>query len=340
MNPKILIAGNWRAEIHEASLERGFNFLGCEVFRFSFLEVFPESIFGKIQRKLSFGPHINLLNRRFVEKCRNTRPNIIFIYRNLFISRESLLEVRAAIPKVKIFYYNNDDAFSNLYPFMYWQRHKTCVPVCDVIFAYRKKNICEYNAIGARRCELLPPWFLQKNIRVPRKKEFSCDILFAGHYEHDGRLAFVKRLAQTQYSFRLFGPEWNKIVSSEPELRHLYPVSYLSGDDYIDSLNSARVCLSFFSHLNNDQYTRRCFEIPAAGSVLAAPETQGLNDFVQAGLEYLPFSNVDDLIRALTSILDNNKKRYEIAKNGNKRIIDGENSEYDRAKFILKFYEE
>ena len=82
---KVVIAGNWRADIHEAALAAGFEANGAEVLPFRWNQYFDLSakgtkyFFGKLQYKFNFGPKISKLNRDLVEFCIQNAPDLVFL---------------------------------------------------------------------------------------------------------------------------------------------------------------------------------------------------------------------------------------------------------------------
>lgn len=107
-------------------------------------------------------------------------------------------------------------------------------------------------------------------------------------------------------------------------LKHLAPVHLVWNEDYNKALCGAKIALCFFSKLNRDTYTRRCFEIPAAGTLLLSEYSDDLASLYQAGEEADMFKTKQEMIQKINLYLDNDDLRSRVAANGNQRaIIDG-----------------
>ena len=190
---KILVAGNWRADIHEESLCRAFEELGCEVIRFKWNSYFKSrhillNFFRKLEYKFFFGPSFKRCMSDLVKVAGDTSPDLIFIYRPIIISKSTLGKIRRVAPNATIASYNNDNPFGHGYSFFYWKKHLDSISHYDVVYAYRPANVEQYRSINAQRVELLPPWFVKEKI-YPRvlvgedRDRFCSDVVFIAHYE-------------------------------------------------------------------------------------------------------------------------------------------------------------
>src|SRR5207247_1773951 len=126
---------------------------------------------------------------------------------------------------------------------------------------------------------------------------FETDVVFAGHYEADGRQRLVEMLVESGIRLRLFGPEWERPARESRVLRRFSPVDSPRGEDYNKALCGAKIALCFLSKLNRDTYTRRCFEIPAAGVFLLAEYSDDLGGLFKEGVQAEFFRGPDELLR-------------------------------------------
>jgi len=278
---KILVVGDGHSAIHEVAVVAAFNKLGHEVESFYWHSYFKSSnLFGRLwkkaQNKFLLGPTINRLNRHLVKKAVEFDPKLIFIYRGTHVTPRTLIELKRALPDCKMFGYNNDDPFAEGHPFWLWRHFMKCVPIYDVVFAYRHRNLDDLLKIGAKHVELLRSWYLPDLHKATvGNARYKYDCVFVGHYEPDGRAECLEELIESGVRLKLFGPYqglkgsgWDVPISNSRVLQNLLPVEYAAGDAYVNAINSAPIAICFLSKLNKDTYTRRCFEIPAIGSAL------------------------------------------------------------------------
>lgn len=340
---KIIIAGNWRADIHERSLCKGFEKLGWKTVPFIWNTYFIEhnwikSFGSKLQYKYNVGPKIRKINKDLINMCSVEKPDVLFCYRPNFISKETIIAIKREHPKIKVISYNNDDPFSNKYPKYYWKRHLRASTSYDVVFAYRPKNVNDYLSLGCRKVELLPPWYVDGAVKpiCERNLQYDYDVVFVGHYEPDGRLELIKKINERKHiSFGLFGPEWNKVIKADANLRHLYPVKSLKTEEYFKVLARSKICLAIYSTLNNDVYTRRCFEIPATGSFLLGQYTKEMSAILKDGRDCSLFHSYDDALQKVEFYINHLSLVHKISESGHKRIINDGNDAKARAKTII-----
>jgi hypothetical protein len=144
-------------------------------------------------------------------------------------------------------------------------------------------------------------------------------VVFAGHYEADGRLPYIERIAASDIDFRLFGTGWERVSQTGP-LRRFHPVRRLNGDTYAKGVCAAKIALCFLSTLNRDTYTRRCFEIPAMGTMLLAQRTQDLETLFVPGVEADFFSSTDEMMHKIRHYLAHPELRQSVASAGLRKV--------------------
>jgi spore maturation protein CgeB len=352
---KILIAGDWHSELHEEAIFKAFEQLNHQPFKFSWYQYFLSKgwakrftrPFLKVQNKFMFGPSVTKLNNDLFDFAIQVQPDVIFIYRGTHVYVKTVLKIQKALKKTLVIGYNNDDPFAPQYPWWQWRHFLASVPQYDLTLAYRKHNIAEYLAIGAKRVELLRSWFIpERNYSVQltdaEKEQYACDVVFIGHYENDGRLACLEEIARQGWRLRIYGPgyEWDPIIRHSPLLAEHLPVRLVWGDDYNRALCGAKIALCFFSQLNRDTYTRRCFEIPASGVVLLSKYTDDMASLFQVDEEVAFFKDAKDMCVTIDSLLTNDVKRHQIAKSGTKRVWDDGHDVVSRMQKVLDLINE
>ena len=105
--------------------------------------------------------------------------------------------------------------------------------------------------------------------------------------------------------------------------------------NYCKALSGAKIGLCFLSKLNNDSYTRRCFEIPATKTLLLSEFSDDLTTIFKEGVDADFFRNRDELVSKVKFYIENEKVRNKIALNGYKRIILDKHDVLSRVKYVL-----
>lgn len=346
---KILVVGDGHSTIHEVAVVDAFKKLGHQVEAFYWQTYFNSQnplvrLWQRVQNKFIIGPTLNKLNADLINAAEQFSPKLMFIYRGTHITPKTITEIKQRLPDCVVYGYNNDDPFADGHPPWLWRHFLKSVPKHDLVFAYRHRNLDDFRKIGARRVELLRSWYVPElnhfvSLSEIDKVKYDCDVVFIGHYENDGRLEYLEEIVKAGYKLRLFGPgyEWNSLLAKSVVLKHLAPVYLVWNEDYNKALCGAKIALCFYSKLNRDTYTRRCFEIPAAGTLLLSEYSDDLASLYQAGEEVDMFKTKQEMIQKINLYLDNDDLRRRVAANGNQRvIIDGHNI-VSRMEKVLDF---
>lgn len=343
---KILICGDWHSDLHEEVVFNAFLDLGHEVFGFKWHSYFLKStnylknFFHKLQNKIIFGPIICKINKDFLDYVTCKNPDVIFIYRGTHISPGTLKKIKLLFPKVIIIGYNNDDPFSPNSSIFLWHLFKKNILICDIVFAYRDKNIDDYKKLGLENVYLLRSWFSDSRNFPINNKFYKHDVVFIGHYENDGRIKLLEKIVSNGISLKIFGPGWNRHVIKSRFLKDQMPVSVVWGEEYNRTLCQSKIALCFLSKLNRDTYTRRNFEIPASGSFMLSEYSTDLCGLFKEGRDAEFFRNEDELISKIKFYLHNDIKREGIAESGRRRVMEDGHNAISRMKYVLNVISE
>jgi len=339
---KILVVGDGHSTIHEVAVVDALKKLGHQVEPFYWKTYFGSinplmRLWLRLQNKFLIGPTIARLNRDLVKRAVELAPELIFIYRGTHITPRTLVRLKKVLPDSNIFGYNNDDPFAAGHPLWLWLHFMSCVPAYDLMFAYRKHNLAEYMNIGAKKVDLLMPWFLPEK-DIPQKSgeffEKKYDVAFVGHYENDERIGYLKKIAEANFTFGLFGPDWDRA----PEynwLKKYQPVLPVRGDRYRETLISAKIALCFLSSLNRDTYTRRCFEIPAMGVFMLCQYSDDLAQLFEDGVDAVFFHSQDDMMQKIAYYTFQDELREKIAASGRARVVRDRHDIVSRMENVL-----
>jgi spore maturation protein CgeB len=345
---KIFIIGDWHSSLHEQSCSDAFERLGHQVVEFGWSSYFTYNnfflnLFAKVQYKYILGPITKKVNRDILNQVVKEDPDLIFVYRGTHVYKKTFLKIKSKLKNVKIVSYNNDDPFSDHYPKWMWDNYLDSVPVCDISYAYRKRNLTDLKQIGAKRVKLLRSWYISEThrpINLSKKcfEKYGCDIVFIGHYEDDGRLECLEKIVLQGWKLRIFGPgyEWNRVLKKSNVLKDIAPVDLVWEDEYNLALNGAKIALCFFSKINNDTYTRRCFEIPASKTTLVSEFSSDLASLYVEDQEAIFFRDCDEMSVKINYLLSNPEVCEAVAISGMNRA---RNSGYDvdsRMKDIIE----
>ena len=343
---RLLLAGSWQYYIYEAACAEALERLGVQVERFAWGSYFS-GILGQAQAKWVFpSPAMLRLNRDFLCYAVAAQPDVVFVWRGTHILPETLHAIRSRTGALLVAY-NNDDPFGpqkhQRAPFHHrwlWKHYLESISVYDLHFVYRKVNLEEIKAAGAKKASLLMSYcvpYLHRPmmLSVQDQAKYSCDVVFVGHYEDDGRVDSLRALVAAGLKVKLFGPRyWTKKVLG-PLANYFGPIQEVTGVEYAKALCGADMALCFLSRLNRDTYTRRCFEIPACGCLLLSERTEDLQALYTEGQEAVYFSTPPELVEQALWLKGNPERAHAIAAAGHRRLLRDNHSVDGRMKSVL-----
>lgn len=335
---RILLVGDYLWPWYQEACADALESHGCVVERFGWLRDFRSFVEGqseplyhsfwhRIQYRLSFGPVVWRVNLRLISATQDFKPDIVWFYNVTLISAATVKKLRKLCPNVIFFQYSNDNPFSKAAKTSLWRNFLASMPHFDVHGVFRHSNISDCNKLGLKNVYLLRSYFIPKDdypesqTSIPQK--FKCDVVFAGHYEDDGRVEMLEAVCNAGFKLNLFGGGWTAALprlSKDSPLHDLFPVAPVTGADYRSAICGAKVALCFLSTLNQDTYTTRNFQIPAMKVAMLSQYTDDLATMFIPDVEAVFFRNQDELLAQLKTLIADDQKRAAIAEAGYKKV--------------------
>jgi hypothetical protein len=341
---RIALAGHWFLENYEPTCAEALARLGHEVISLRIPMPARPSLSRRIQFQLMWGPEIERDNEWLLREASRVRPDVLWIWRQPQIRRETLERLAAEQPRMLLASYNNDNAFCppGGYGFKTWRLFVPAIPAFDVHLVLRRENVPVYLAAGARTVEVLRPYFLpeiHQPITIP--EEEKSDVVFVGHCERDDRIALVERILAEGFSVSIRGTYWARYPSKRSPIRALGPFRTANGAEYTRAICSGRIALGLISRQISpeDQITRRNFEIPACGVPMLAPFTPELAEILEEGNEALFYRSHDEAIDLLRRYVPDVAARERIGGAARARIVRDGHDTSARMKGVAALFE-
>ena len=350
--PKILIAGPGLWPWYERACAAALRSLGCRVVEFSWCDDFyrwtegrkepvARSFSRRIQNRFLFGPALNAVNESLVRAARAEQPDIIWLYNASHIYAKTVRELRHLKPQPKLVAYTNDNPFGTNRA--YWRHFREAIPLFDQHFVYRPSNIEDLRRLGVSDVTLLRSYYIaDEDYRsMPSREEtrFLADVVFAGHYEDDGRLSALEAIAATGVKLNVFGGGWAAQVAQSSPLWPHVPIAPVIGEDYRKAISGASIALCFLSKINRDTYTRRNFQIPAMRTFMLSEYTDDLASLFQEGVHAEFFRSREELLDKIRFYTQNAAARERIAAGGHRRVVeDGHDVRSRMSMFVRRVW--
>ncbi len=181
-------------------------------------------------------------------------------------------------------------------------------------------------------------YYIKQN-NFPIECDKIYDVVFLGHFENDGRDRYIKSMIDAGIKVTVFGDELWKEAPLYNNIKSVVEKSK-RGKEYNETINRAKIALVFLSKINKDTYTRRCFEIPATKTLMMCEYTDDMASMFEPDKEAVYFNSPDDLVRKCKYLLEHDELIAEIAENGYNKLLKSGHEVTDRAKEIIKVYEQ
>ena len=356
---RILLVGDYMWPWYQDGCADALENQGCVVERFGWFDDFRHSgegrsgpfyhsLWHRIQYRLLLGPEVWRVNRRLLQVARQFQPDIVWFYNVQLIAPGIVRAMRQTLPDTTFVQYANDNPFSAVARPSLWRHYLNSIPLFDMHFSYRHDNLEDYRRHGAQSVSMLRAYFIpdvdhpEPQANIPER--FKCDVVFAGHYEDDGRLEMLESICEAGYKLNLFGGGWDAALPklrTDSLLHSQYPVSPATKADYRYAICGAKVALCFLSTLNHDTYTRRSFQIPAMKVAMLSQYSDDLATLFVTNAEAVFFDNSEELLDKLGRLLTDDAWRESVATAGNKKVYADGHDVNSRMKVwldeVLKF---
>jgi len=348
---KILLAGpTWPHEMYERACARALHGLGVEVVPF-YLEPASRNLFSRVEFKYTLlGPSLRKLQQDLLAQVEISRPDVLLIWLGASVVPKTLQAIKQRANCI-LASYVHDDPFAHrvhrLSPAhhrWYWRAFLEGLPIYDLALFSKELNVDDAYRFGARKAAVLRQFFVPevhrpRSLTAEERCRFACDVAFAGHYEPDRRVEYIRSLVEAGLKVNLYtGGLWERAYLDHmpPTFRRLARVG---GEEYAKALVGAGMCLCFVSKINRDQYTTRCFEIPACGRLLLSERTEALLRLFEEDQEAVFFSTPEELTKKALWLRDHPQEIERIAQAGRRRLLTDGHSVYDRMRELLLLIE-
>lgn len=333
---KILLVGDFTYEVYAPAFKKGFEKNGHSVVcvrynDYLYNNVWIGNLLSKVQNRCHWGYKMFKYNNDIIRIALHETPDFIFFYRCYHVWQRTVEKLKKTGNIIVT--YNNDDPFCRIPSKSYFRNFYNLIKKGDINFVYRKKNIADYESIGARTPSILLPYFMEdKNFYEACPDDI--DISYLGHFEHDGRDASLSELIKAGLNLEIYSTSyWES--SKYYNILAPYIKPGVSGLEYNHNINRSKIALVFLSKTNHDTYTRRCFEIPATKTLMLSEYTDDLAKMFPPDVCAVYFRNNTELVEKAKYLIGNPLEISRIAENGYRRLIELGGSEVDRTKQVV-----
>ena len=335
-SPKILVVDSGQDCMYGTALKNAFVECGYRetvLFSWKNKKIVGSSTMSRVQSRLTVGPEVDEVNHELLLKVKSFQPQLVFLYSCRIVYAKTVRRIKKFGAKVSV--YNNDNPFSDYYPKYFWRHYIASLKYADITYIYRENNRILAQKYGAKRVSLLRSYYIgKKNYYTGEERSLNVSrIGFVGHFEADGRESYIKALMDKGITVTLTDA-WPKSIT---EHKNCIVVDRYK-ESYNEILNELDIAIVFLSKLNQDTYTRRCFEIPATRTMMLSEYTDDLASMYSEGKEIVFFRSIQDFLNKAEYYLDHIDECRDIGQRGYERLLKDGHEAKDRVQQIMEDY--
>ena len=335
---KILAIGPlWRGS-NAGGLFRAMGREGCliEVIdEFYFISLQTRSKLTKVLERIIRPLQVKEFNNDILKKIDVFRPDVLFVYKGVFVFPEALAYAKKNNIKVVLFY-----------PDVSMTAHganiPASIPLYDLIFTTKTFGITDMETkYDVKHTSFIPHGFdpeIHRPLAVDGNTAFTCDISFIGTWspKKEKWLAYLKEKLPAA-NLKIWGDQWGRITN--PVLKPSIQGRPITGDLYATAIQSSKINLGILSEQvsgasSGDLITSRTFHIPGASGFMLHERNEESVLYYKEDIEAAFFDGPEELVAKVTHFLSNDTERNNIRVAGHKRAV-ADHSLDARARTII-----
>uniref|UniRef100_A0A7C3Z943 Spore protein YkvP/CgeB glycosyl transferase-like domain-containing protein n=1 Tax=Desulfobacca acetoxidans TaxID=60893 RepID=A0A7C3Z943_9BACT len=249
--------------------------------------------------------HKEYRNRRFLELCREFKPDLIFLTRGLRFKAETLAALRE-LTTVFCWHTESESRFPEIEPELPYYHHT---------YFFSSLSLRRARALGFANTGLLLH-ALDTSLFYPLGLPKGYDWCFVGQW-HPRRQRYCEALARVSRNFVIYGPRWRKKVYRQPVIWRRIQGWEIWGEDLNRLYNQARVAVNISVWGENPGESHganmRILEIPATGTCLLTDHAGDAARLLTPGVEFVAAADLKDMQEQLAALLADEDRREQIA---------------------------
>lgn len=301
-----------------------------------FYKFYYKNILNKFLFKLGISRVYKRINILFKNKVKETNPDIVFIFKGMEITPESLIWLdKLGIKKVN---FNPDNPFVFTGPGSGNKNVTNSISLYELHFTYNTTVMQKMRSFYKIPVQHLPFGF-DLDASVFNKYTGEKEVMkvgFVGNPDKE-RAGFLEDLANQGIAIDIYGNHWKNFVNHK-NITVKYAVKEA---EFWKVLHKYRVQLNLMRIHNLESHNMRSFEVPGVGGMMLAPDTEEHRKFFEPGVEVFLFTDLNDCIRKIHLMLNLPKEEADnIRKNARTKSINAGYTYKDRAHQALKSLEQ
>ena len=329
----------WRGS-NAGGLFRALSRAGC------LLEVIDEFYYVSLQTRRKLTKILERLvrplqedefNNAIVKRIDTFRPDVILVYKGVFVRPDTLKYAKAHNCKLVLFY-------PDVSMTVHGANIPNSIPLYDLVFTTKTFGITDMrDKYGVKNAVFIPHGFdpdIHRPLMIGKEEKeiFGCDVSFIGTWsaKKEQWLAHLKE-SLPEIDLKIWGDQWNKTTAQS--LKASIQGKPIVGDLYALAIQCSTINLGVLSEQvsgasSGDLITSRTFHITGASGFMLHERNEESVLYYKEDKESGFFDGPEELVTKVKYYLDNAEVREEIRIAGHKRAM-ADHSLDARAKVII-----
>ena len=274
-----------------------------------------------------------------VDKVEGT-PELILVLKGLELTPNTVKSIKSRFPKTPLVNW-----FFDIYlqekPIWDTEAYLRVIPFFDYFFCSVKGVSDKLNEIGYKNARFLdegcdPELNGEVYLNSFQKRKYGEDIAFIGsigyNAQHSLRLPLLKIISEEGYGLKVWGKVICEMKHVPTKVRKYLTSIPVINDKHSMVVQSSLLNLGIDGNINMDYgHSARIFRVLCAGGCYVTFNTKGLEKMFKVNKQGQPitgkeeiivFYNEPDMIKTFDFLLEHDTIREQIAKNGQKKVLD------------------
>lgn len=281
-------------------------------------------------------------NNELLRTVRHLRPELLLVFKGMFVRAETLAATRAMGVRAYCFY-----------PDVSFRTHGPNLPAAlqqyDWVFSTKTFGLRDMREqLGVSRSSLLRHAY-DRDLHRPVElyggdhSQYDCDVSFIGTWSPKKETLLTMLSDQhPRLKLRVWGNQWGR-VTRRSSLQHSLEHRAVDGEEYVRAIAGSKINLAILSEQrtgasSGDLLTSRSFHIPACGGFMLHERTVELSDVLTENESVACFSDADEMMGQINRYVADDAARTAIAARGH-QVIAAAHSWDDRIREILAHHE-
>jgi spore maturation protein CgeB len=252
--------------------------------------------------------HKEYRNRKFLELCREFKPDLVFLTRGLRFKVETLAALRE-FTTLFCWHTESEGRFPEIVPELPYYHHT---------YFFSSLSLANARELGFANTSLLLH-ALDTSLFYPLGLPKVYDWSFVGQW-HPRRQRYLEALAAVSGNYALYGPRWRKKVYRHPGMWWRVKGWEIWGADLNRLYNQTRVAvnISVWGDRPGESHgaNMRLLEIPATGACLLTDHAADAGRLLTPGEDFVAAGGVEEMQQTLAELLADPDRREAIARRG------------------------